>query len=103
MATSLKDADVVIAMVDAAGRTPKQALDGLLPAFVQKSGVPLVVALNKCDLLKMNQVTDLIEFYTAKYQGLAEVSGRLLCISLYLSRRRTLRVRSRVSLARSFH
>jgi hypothetical protein len=63
----------VIAMVDAAGRTPKQALDGLLPAFVEKRGVPLVVVLNKCDLLTINQVTDLQEFYTAKYRGLAEV------------------------------
>lgn len=73
MSTSLKDADLVIAMVDAAGRTPKQALDGLLPAFVEKSGVPLVVVLNKCDLLTINQVTDLQQFYTAKYKGLAEV------------------------------
>eukprot|EP00959_Pyramimonas_sp_CCMP1952_P198632 4154845-Pyramimonas_sp.AAC.1 len=85
--TSVKDADVVVVMVDAAGatnprspkldlsspllhnimtcvdilllartgKTPKEALNGLLPPSLLKKGCPIVIVLNKCDLLSVRR------------------------------------------------
>mmetsp|Transcript_2027 Transcript_2027/g.4133 ORF Transcript_2027/g.4133 Transcript_2027/m.4133 type:complete len:413 (+) Transcript_2027:516-1754(+) len=77
VASSLKDADVVLVMVDAAGKTPKLALEGLLPAALLKGDRPIVLALNKVDLLREEEAEELYTFYKREWRERAEV----LCIS----------------------
>jgi len=71
--TAVKDADLVIAMIDASGKAPKEALEGLLPAKLLHKGCPLVIALNKCDLLSKEDADELLDWYQMSWPVAEEV------------------------------
>jgi len=78
--SSVKDADVILALIDSAGRSPREALEGMLPPQLLKKGCPLVLVLNKLDLIPEEEMEDLVDYYTnsewASAASIVKVSAR---------------------------
>ena len=68
---SLKEADAVVLMVDA-GREPTTVEENVI-AYLKKSGIPAVLALNKTDLYTPTEIAESIKTYAALHDFAAFV------------------------------
>ena len=69
--SSMKDGDAVILVVDA-GYAPGEVEDGVI-AYLKKSETPAILALNKVDLYRREQIAETIAAYAEKFSFSAVV------------------------------